>query len=112
MQQRVLNQGAEPGVSYLKAGDESGLSELNKKGVNTVKTPKWLNAKGPFFENGTAYARVTVKRWAWPWLLWRASKKNDCSLRLHLGKMNIDLTWFIRLLIVAKLSIKQVFGVS
>lgn len=77
-----------------------------------LKSPKWLNIKGPFFENGKVYAKVTIKRWAWPLLLWEASKKIDFSLKLHLGKMSIDLTWFVRPLIVVKLSIKQVFGVS
>lgn len=81
-----------------------------------MKTPKWLNVKGPFFENGKVYAKVTIKRWAWPWLLWKASKEIDYCLELHLGKRSINLSWlaiwFIRPLIVAKLSFKQVFGVN
>lgn len=81
-----------------------------------MKTPKWLNIKGPFFENGKAYAKVTIKRWASPWLLWEASKKIDFSLELNFGKMSVNLTWFakwfVRPIVVAKLSFKQVFGVN
>lgn len=49
MQQRVLNQGAEPGVSYLKAGDESGLSGLNKKGSDYCEISKMAECKWTIF---------------------------------------------------------------